>query len=86
MRRKSERYSPVQKAEAFEVVVCERQMMMFLNEINKDGETERFTTEITLFEFRKFIQKKKDSLDPNLFEYATSRADDLDERKNSSQT
>jgi hypothetical protein len=36
MRRKSERYSPVQKAEAYEVVVCERMMMMFLNEINKD--------------------------------------------------
>lgn len=81
MRRKSERYSPVQKAEAFEVVVCERQMMMFLNEINKDWETERFTTEITMFEFRKYVQKKKDSLDPNLFEYATSRADELDERK-----
>jgi hypothetical protein len=36
MRRKSERYSPVQKAEAFEVVVCERQILMFLNEVNKD--------------------------------------------------
>lgn len=81
MRRKSERYSPVQKAEAYEVVVCERQMMMFLNEINKDWEEERFTTEITMFEFRKYIQKKKDSLDPNLFEYWESRADDLDSRK-----
>jgi hypothetical protein len=36
MRRKSERYSPVQKAEAYEVVVCERMMMMFLSEVNKD--------------------------------------------------
>lgn len=81
MRRKSEWYSPVQKAEAFEVVVCERQIMTFLNEINKDWENERFTTEITMFEFRKYIQEKKDKLDPNLFEYAESRADALDERK-----
>ena len=81
MRRKSEWYSPVQKAEAYEVVVCERQMMMFLNEINKDWEEERFTTEITMFEFRKYIQKKKDKLDPNLFEYAQSRANALEERK-----
>lgn len=69
MRRKSERYSPVQKAEAFEVVVCERQVMLFLSEINKDeNKEERFTTEITLFEFRKYLQEKRDSLDPNLFE------------------
>lgn len=68
MRRKSERYSPVQKAEALEVLVVERQVMLFLNEVNKDWDDERFTTEITLFEFRKFIQKKKDKLDPNLFE------------------
>ena len=81
MRRKSERYSPVQKAEAFEVVVCERQILMFLNEVNKDWEHEKFTTEITMFEFRKFIQKKKDKLDPNLFEYWESRADELDSRK-----
>ncbi len=81
MRRKSERYSPVQKAEAYEVVVCERMMMMFLSEVNKDWEEERFTTEITMFEFRKYIQKKKDSLDPNLFEYAESRANALEERK-----
>ena len=81
MRRKSERYSPVQKAEAFEVVVCERQVMTFLDEVNKDTEQERCTTEITLFEFRKFIQKKKSRLDTNLFEYGESRADDLDERK-----
>lgn len=81
MRRKSERYSPVQKAEAFEVVVCERQILMFLNEVNKDWNNEKFTTEITMFEFRKFIQKKKDSLDPNLFEYWESRADELDSRK-----
>lgn len=81
MRRKSEWYSPVQKAEAYEIVVCERMMMLFLNEVNKDWEEERFTTEITMFEFRKYIQKKKDSLDPNLFEYWESRADDLDSRK-----
>jgi len=81
MRRKSERYSPVQKAEAFEVVVCERQILMFLNEVNKDWEHEKFTTEITMFEFRKYIQKKKDKLDPNLFEYWESRADELDSRK-----
>lgn len=81
MRRKSERYSPVQKAEAFEVVVCERQILMFLNEMNKDWNHEKFTTEITMFEFRKFIQKKKDSLDPNLFEYWESRADELDSKK-----
>lgn len=81
MRRKSERYSPVQKAEAYEVVVCERMMMLFLSEINKDWEEERFTTEITMFEFRKYIQKKKDKLDPNLFEYAESRANALEERK-----
>lgn len=81
MRRKSERYSPVQKAEAFEVVVCERQILMFLNEVNKDWEHEKFTTEITMFEFRKYIQKKKNSLDPNLFEYWESRADELDSRK-----
>lgn len=81
MRRKSERYSPVQKAEAYEVVVCERMMMMFLSEVNKDWEEERFTTEITMFEFRKYIQKKKDKLDPNLFEYAESRANALEERK-----
>ncbi len=81
MRRKSERYSPVQKAEAFEVVVCERQILMFLNEVNKDWENEKFTTEITMFEFRKYIQKKKDKLDPNLFEYWESRADELDSRK-----
>jgi len=81
MRRKSEWYSPTQKAEAFEVVVCERQILMFLNEVNKDWNDEKFTTEITMFEFRKFIQKKKDSLDPNLFEYWESRADELDSRK-----
>ena len=81
MRRKSERYSPVQKAEAFEVVVCERQILMFLNEVNKDWDHERFTTEITMFEFRKYVQKKKDKLDPNLFEYWESRADELDSRK-----
>ena len=81
MRRKSERYSPVQKAEAFEVVVCERQILMFLNEVNKDWEHEKFTTEITMFEFRKYVQKKKDKLDPNLFEYWESRADELDSRK-----
>ncbi len=81
MRRKSERYSPVQKAEAFEVVVWERQILMFLNEVNKDWENEKFTTEITMFEFRKYIQKKKDKLDPNLFEYWDSRADELDSRK-----
>lgn len=81
MRRKTERYSPVQKAEAFEVIVCERQVMTFLSELNKDSESERFTTEITLFEFRKFIQKKKDELDSNLFEYAESRANELDSRK-----
>ena len=81
MRRKSERYSPVQKAEAFEIVVCERQILMFLDEINKDGDHERFTTEITMFEFRKYIKKKQDELDPNLFEYASSRADELDDRK-----
>lgn len=81
MRRKSERYSPVQKAEAFEVVVCERQILMFLNEVNKDWDHERFTTEITMFEFRKYVQKKKDKLDPNLFEYWESRADELDSKK-----
>ena len=81
MRRKSERYSPVQKAEAFEVVVCERQILMFLNEVNKDWNNEKFTTEITMFEFRKYVQKKKNSLDPNLFEYWESRADELDSRK-----
>ena len=81
MRRKSERYSPTQKAEAFEVVVCERQILMFLNEVNKDWEHEKFTTEITMFEFRKYIQKKKDSLDPNLFEYWESRANELDSKK-----
>lgn len=81
MRRKSEWYSPVQKAEAYEVVVCERMMMLFLSEVNKDWEEERFTTEITMFEFRKYIQKKKDQLDPNLFEYAESRANALEERK-----
>lgn len=81
MRRKSEWYSPVQKAEAFEIVVCERLILQFLDEVNKDSEHERFTTEITMFEFRKHIQKKKDSLDPNLFEYWESRADELDSRK-----
>lgn len=81
MRRKSEWYSPVQKAEAFEVVVCERQILMFLDQVNKDGDQEKFTTEITMFEFRKYIQKKKDSLDPNLFEYGESRADELDSKK-----
>lgn len=81
MRRKTERYSPVQKAEAFEIVVCERQILMFLDEVNKDEDHEKFTTEITMFEFRKHIQKKKDQLDPNLFEYASTRADELDERK-----
>lgn len=81
MRRKSERYSPTQKAEAFEVVVCERQMLLFLNEINKDNDVERCTTQITMFEFRKFIQKKKDRLDPNLFEYGESRADNLERKK-----
>lgn len=68
MRRKSSRYSPVSKAEALEVVICERQVMQFLSEVNKDNEHERFTTEITLFEFWKYIQAKRDSLDPNLFE------------------
>ena len=34
-----------------------------------------------MFEFRKYIQKKKDKLDPNLFEYAESRANALEERK-----
>ena len=81
MRRKSERYSPIQKAEAFEIVVCERQILMFLDDINKHSEEERFTTEIMMFEFRKYIQKKKDQLDPNLFEYADSRAKDLESRK-----
>jgi hypothetical protein len=61
--------------------VCERQILMFLNEVNKDWEHEKFTTEITMFEFRKYIQKKKDKLDPNLFEYWESRADELDSRK-----
>lgn len=81
MRRKSERYSPVQKAEAFEIVVCERQILMFLDETNKWKDNERYTTEITMFEFRKYIQKKKDQLDPNLFEYWESRADELDSKK-----
>ena len=67
MRRKSEWYSPVQKAEALEVVICENQIMTFLHTINKDNK-ERYTTEITLFEFRKYIQNKKDNLDPWLFE------------------
>ena len=66
MRRKSEWYSPTQKAEALEVVICENQIMTFLHETNKDWE--RYTTEITLFEFRKYIQKKKENLDPWLFE------------------
>ena len=66
MRRKSERYSPVQKAEALEVIICENQIMTFLHLINKDGE--KYTTEISLFEFRKYIQKKKEWLDPWLFE------------------
>ena len=68
MRRKSEWYSPVQKSEALEVVITERQVMLFLSSINKEWKPERFTTEITLFEFWKYIQEKRDKLDPNLFE------------------
>jgi hypothetical protein len=66
MRRKQDRYSPVQKSEALEVVVVERQVMMFLQEVNKEAEEghERFISEITLFEFRKYIQDKRENLDP----------------------
>jgi hypothetical protein len=58
MRRKSEWYSPTQKAEALEVIICENQIMTFLHYVNKDNE--RYTTEISLFEFWKYIQKKKE--------------------------
>jgi len=64
MRRKSSRYSPQQKAEAMEVVICENQIIQFLSKVNEESETERYTTEISLFEFRKHIQNKKDNLDP----------------------
>ena len=81
MRRKSERYSPCQKAEAYEVIVCERMMLTFLHELNKWKDVERYTTEITMFEFRKYVQEKKEKLDANLFEYWETRAKDLENRK-----
>lgn len=67
-KKKASRYKPEDKAEAFEVVITENQIQSFLHEINKDVEFERFTTEITLFEFWKHIQEKRERLDPWLFE------------------
>ena len=58
---------PFKKSEALEVLIVERQVMLFLSAKNQwDDET--LITEINLFEFRKYIQEKKDSLDKNLFE------------------
>lgn len=67
-KKKSSRYKPEDKAEALEVVITENQVQSFLHKINKNAEFERFTTEITLFEFWKYIQEKRDRLDPWLFE------------------
>lgn len=66
--RKDDRYSQKARMQARHVLIVEWEIQEFLNKENKGREIERFTTEITLFEFRKYIQGKRDELDPNLFE------------------
>lgn len=65
--RKDDRYSQKARMQARHVLIVEWEIQEFLSKINK-WENERFTTEITLFEFWKYIQEKRDELDPNLFE------------------
>lgn len=66
-RRPNIKKDPFKKSEALEVLICERNIMLFLSEKNQWDE-EVLITEINLFEFWKYIQEKKDSLDKNLFE------------------
>ena len=67
-RKPLDKRDPFKKSEALEVLIVERNILMFLSELNKNKDDEVFITEVSLFEFRKYIQKKKDSLDKNLFE------------------
>lgn len=67
-RKPLDKRDPFKKSEALEVLIVERNILMFLSELNKNKDDEVFITEVSLFEFRKYIQQKKDSLDKNLFE------------------
>lgn len=67
-RKPLDKRDPFKKSEALEVLIIERNILMFLSELNKNKDDEVFITEVSLFEFRKYIQQKKDSLDKNLFE------------------
>lgn len=67
-RKPIDKRDPFKKSEALEVLIVERNILMFLSEKNKNSDDEVFITEIWLFDFWKYIQQKKDSLDKNLFE------------------
>jgi hypothetical protein len=67
-RKPQNKQDPFKKSEALEVLIVERNVLMFLSELNKDQEEETFITQVWLFDFWKYIQKKRDSLDSKLFE------------------
>ena len=58
---------PFKKSEALEVLIVERMILLFLSMKNKSDD-EVFITDVWLFEFWKYVQEKKEKLDPKLFE------------------
>lgn len=66
-RKRKEKQDPFQKSEALEVVITERMVLNFLSTLNQWDET-KLITEVWLFEFRKFIEEKRDSIPKKMFE------------------
>lgn len=66
-RKRKEKQDPFQKSEALEIVITERMVLSFLSSLNQ-GDDIKMITEVSLFEFWKYIEEKRDSLPKKLFE------------------
>ena len=66
-RKRKEKQDPFQKSEALEIIITERMVLSFLSTLNQ-GDDVKLITEVSLFEFWKFIEEKRDGLPKKLFE------------------